>query len=135
MQNWASNIEQPAEIDALESHEWDFFDGNRRLEHQLVTVRDEKERREIRDVESPKEVSEAIVELAGWKEVLHVVQGRASEGRSAMLGAIKDRRARVQCEVATTSIMHRVLKGTLIAAVNNPKRHSSSVQEAGAAVQ
>lgn len=74
----ASGTEQLAKIEALENHAQELVGDNHRLEHLPLMVRIENEHHEAGDVGSTKDVTDAKVELAISKEVLRVLEGRAS---------------------------------------------------------
>lgn len=56
-----SGAEQFGKIDELKSHECELLDENRRLEHEPIGLRVEKEGHEAGDVESTKAVTDAKV--------------------------------------------------------------------------
>lgn len=67
----SSWTKQLSKTDALESHERELIDENPRLEHELDTVRAEKERHNACDVESTKAVNDASVELTKANDTPH----------------------------------------------------------------
>lgn len=56
-----------AKIDGLQSHDRELPGENRRLQHQRVVVKVEKERHEAQEVQSTKTVANANVKLANAK--------------------------------------------------------------------
>lgn len=93
--------EKLAKIDALESHERDLVDDNRRLEHHLVTDRVEKESHEPRDLQSTKDVIDAKVQHSKVQEALRLLEGWTSADRSALPSSI-GKHDFAQNEVMTT---------------------------------
>lgn len=63
----ASRAKQLAKIDSFESHEPELLYSNLRFEHLLVTARVEKEFHEAQDLESPKGITDGMIELANTK--------------------------------------------------------------------
>lgn len=129
----ASRAGRLARIEALQSYQREPLHKNRYLAHQLVTVRDEEERHEARDVESTKAVTDAKVERLNAKEALHVLEGRASTDSSTKRGAMEDR-DHVQGELVTTSARLQVGKWALTATFDHLKPLFSKVRPAEAAV-
>lgn len=60
-------------LSALNIHEHKLLDKDRRLEHELVVVKSEKEHHETRDVKSKKAITNTKFELAKANEALHVL--------------------------------------------------------------
>lgn len=77
-----TGAEQLEKIYALNGHDWEHLDEIRRLEHQLVTIGVEEERREGLDVESIKVVPDAKVAPQMRKRTF----GCSSAGRPPMVG-------------------------------------------------
>lgn len=109
----SSGAEHLTKTDALESHERKLLEDNRRIKHQSVTDRVEKECHEALDLESPKAISDEKVELGSAKKALFALEGQSWADWSALLSAMKE----LDCtkgELATTSAKLQVAKGALL---------------------
>lgn len=121
-------------LDALQCHEQELYNNNRRSEHQLEGVRIEEQQQKDGDAESTEAVIDAKVNLFNAKMSSYALECQASTERSALLDALEDLDS-VKGELGKTSSRLRVAKKALTATFDHPWRHSSNGQATGAAVQ
>lgn len=129
----AREAEQLANIDAVEKQERELLDKSQILGHELVTASVENKHHEARSVQSTHAVTDAKVKLTNAKEALRLLEGRASEDRSAVRGTIKDGSC-VPGYLAPTSAKLQAENGALTVKYDRVKRPSSNIRLVHAAV-
>lgn len=84
-------VEFAANVHDLMDHEWELTHGNCRYGHQSAVLNVIKDRHEVRESEDKKSVTDARVELENVREVMHLLEKRASTNSPPIQSAVEDR--------------------------------------------